>query len=325
MKRRTASGGRFQGNKCDKDMNEEEWDTKNEEDIDENQKSPPPSSSLQQQISFHFGSNKSLYEILNLPSSAVTATEIHRAYRQSALKYHPDKGGDPEKFKILSAIHAFLSDEEKRRVYDSTGTIDDEDSTVGSDDFDFWYDYYRRLFPQISVDDINNFEKQYKGSEEEQQDVWDAYRKYSGELKHMMDSIMFAEVGDEERIIAIIEDGIAQNVIESTPKYVRSKKNSMKSQKKVAKSNTDSASQKKEDDSEASLRNAILSRQQSKKSNPFESIMAKYADSSTDLNDYEVDESAFMKTQEKLTKKNSRNSRAKGGEVKDVTGKKRKN
>lgn len=38
-----------------------------------------------------------------------------------AMKEHPDKGGDPEKFKDLSAAYDVLSDPKKRERYDKFG------------------------------------------------------------------------------------------------------------------------------------------------------------------------------------------------------------
>jgi len=37
------------------------------------------------------------------------------------MKFHPDKGGDPEKFKEISAAHQVLTDPEKRETYDKYG------------------------------------------------------------------------------------------------------------------------------------------------------------------------------------------------------------
>jgi len=66
----------------------------------------------------------SYYEVLQVSKNA-TATEIKKAYRKLALKYHPDKNqGDKEaeeKFKLINEAYAVLSDAEKRKVYDMYG------------------------------------------------------------------------------------------------------------------------------------------------------------------------------------------------------------
>ena len=38
------------------------------------------------------------YDILSLEKTA-NESQIKKAYRKLAMKHHPDKGGDPEKFK----------------------------------------------------------------------------------------------------------------------------------------------------------------------------------------------------------------------------------
>lgn len=64
------------------------------------------------------------YEVLGVSKSA-DATEIKKAYRKLALKYHPDKNpGDKEaeeKFKEAAEVYDVLSNEEKRRRYDQFG------------------------------------------------------------------------------------------------------------------------------------------------------------------------------------------------------------
>ena len=61
-----------------------------------------------------------LYQRLGLEHDADEG-KIKKAYRMLALKKHPDKGGDPEEFKLIAEAYAILSDPEKKRVYDATG------------------------------------------------------------------------------------------------------------------------------------------------------------------------------------------------------------
>jgi hypothetical protein len=62
------------------------------------------------------------YALLGVDAGA-TDDEIARAFRSSAKQLHPDASDDPiaaERFKELAAAYAVLSDEARRRDYDST-------------------------------------------------------------------------------------------------------------------------------------------------------------------------------------------------------------
>lgn len=67
------------------------------------------------------------YNILGISSSA-SSTEIKRSYRELAKIHHPDKGGDPEKFKQIKYAYEILSDETSKEYYDMTGKIPNTDS-----------------------------------------------------------------------------------------------------------------------------------------------------------------------------------------------------
>ncbi len=64
------------------------------------------------------------YELLEVSKTADKG-EIKKAYRQMAMKYHPDKNpGDneaEEKFKAINEAYQVLSDDEKRSIYDRYG------------------------------------------------------------------------------------------------------------------------------------------------------------------------------------------------------------
>lgn len=71
-----------------------------------------------------------LYARLNISRDADQET-IKKAYRKLAVSHHPDKGGKEEDFKKLQEAYAILSDEDKRRIYDQTGSIDGESMEGG--------------------------------------------------------------------------------------------------------------------------------------------------------------------------------------------------
>ncbi|EJU05619.1 hypothetical protein DACRYDRAFT_20055 [Dacryopinax primogenitus] len=61
-----------------------------------------------------------LYDLLGVSPDA-SESELKKAYRQKALRAHPDKGGDPEIFKDLTQAYEVLSDPQKRGIYDRFG------------------------------------------------------------------------------------------------------------------------------------------------------------------------------------------------------------
>ena len=63
------------------------------------------------------------YEILGVGRDA-SKSEVKKAYRKLALRYHPDKNPSKEaeeRFKEISEAYAVLFDDEKRRLYDQYG------------------------------------------------------------------------------------------------------------------------------------------------------------------------------------------------------------
>ena len=80
-------------------------------------------------------SKRDYYEILDVTRTA-NDQEIKSSYRKLALKYHPDRNKEPgaeEKFKEISEAYAVLSDDDKRKRYDTYGHVDPGEAFRGSE------------------------------------------------------------------------------------------------------------------------------------------------------------------------------------------------
>ena len=93
-----------------------------------------------------------LYEVLGVPQTA-DESEIKKAYRRLAMKYHPDRNqGDTEaeeRFKQVQAAYEVLSDAEKRAAYDRFGHagIDPQAAGMGAGGFgDIFGDVFADIF-----------------------------------------------------------------------------------------------------------------------------------------------------------------------------------
>ena len=65
-------------------------------------------------------SKRDIYEVLGISRDADDKA-IKSAYRKLAMKHHPDKGGDQDLFKKMTEAFQVLSNEDKRKLYDSGG------------------------------------------------------------------------------------------------------------------------------------------------------------------------------------------------------------
>lgn len=61
------------------------------------------------------------YKILGVDRNT-DEKELKKAYKTKAMKYHPDRGGDENKFKELNEAYDILKDPQKKAAYDRYGT-----------------------------------------------------------------------------------------------------------------------------------------------------------------------------------------------------------
>lgn len=174
---------------------------------------------------------RDLYEVLGCQDEGKKATEksLKKHYHRASLKYHPDRVGRDQgsaedvdlatkKFQALGAVYKILSDPDKRAIYDESGEIDEENDGLANDDRD-WADYWRLLFPKITLKDILDFEKKYKNSEEEKNDLIVAYEATEGDMDEVMGQVMCATHDDEPRFIKTLQELIKEGRIPEFPAF----------------------------------------------------------------------------------------------------------
>lgn len=78
------------------------------------------------------------------------------------------------------------------------------------------------MFPVVTPEQIEEFAQQYKGSDEEKEDVLKAYTQGKGDMQFVMDNVMLAETDEDmQRFRAIIDQAIAEEKVPKFKKYMQ--------------------------------------------------------------------------------------------------------
>lgn len=263
----------------------------------------------------YFGA-RDFYEVLQIPKTA-NEKQVKKAYHKLSLLVHPDRVEESvkveatEKFKVLGRIHSILSDNDKRKIYDETGQFDEESDEVVMRN---WADYWRTLFKPITVNDIKDYEQNYKGSEAEIKDLKRAYTDSKGNMDYILEAVPFTNCDEEPRLHAIIEDLIARGEVPEYKSFTEEDdKKKQRRKRKWAKEAEEAESLEKmlkieneENAAKNDLALAIQSRQSARAGQAdsfFDSLIEKYAKKAEKKPSRTKSTKAATKSPSKSTKK----------------------
>lgn len=265
------------------------------------------------------------YEILSISKDA-TADQIKSAYRKTALRHHPDKATPQtkdeahKKFQEVAFAYAVLSDEKRRKRYDTTGNTSE---TLDDDDFD-WVDFFREQSQaMVNGEMIEQIKREYQGSEEERQDVLTAYEEAEGNMDAVYEQVMLSSVlDDDERFRKVIDQAIEEGDVVSYPAYTKETKASRKKRVQRAKSEAAEAEElaeelgvkeklfgkkgSKKGSDEDALKALIQQRQKGRAESFLDNLEAKYGGGGGKKSKREIEEPP-----EELFQKNAKKSRKK--------------
>jgi DnaJ homolog subfamily C member 9 len=136
------------------------------------------------------------------------------------------------------------------------------------------------LFPKLSTSDIDSFRAKYIGSEDEKQDILEAYEKASGDIQEMKQYIFFVEdeEEDEQRIVHVLNTALAAEEIELYPAYQQYQESHSNKENKSNKKKKRKASKTQE----ASLEElaSMMKARDEERGHMFDSIIVKHTSSS---------------------------------------------
>ena len=225
------------------------------------------------------------YEILGLESSC-SSGDIKKKYHLLALKWHPDRSQNAdskeatEMFQKINRAYSILSDDNRRKLYDSTGSVDASLTDFESEEE--WLNYWRVLYPKITIADIKEFEKKYKGSEEELNDLKEAYTKHNGDMDLIMEEVILAEPDDEDRFRKLLNEAIERKEIRKFRIFTHESLAKREKRRRVALKEAEEAEEMAEElgiknKSEDELKSIIQARSKSNFENMMANLEAKYA------------------------------------------------
>lgn len=123
------------------------------------------------------------------------------------------------RFQEIAFAYAILSDERRRKRYDTSGNTS-ESLGLDGDDFN-WSDFYREQWADaVTAESLNKLKSTYQGSEEEKRDVLRVYVSSKGNLNTVFRTVMLSNpLDDEKRFCGYIDKAVANGEVEAYEAY----------------------------------------------------------------------------------------------------------
>lgn len=183
-----------------------------------------------------------------------------------------DKDEATKQFQDLTWAYAILSDENRRKVFDTTGST--EAAAEGDEDFN-WTDFWNTQFQNIvNLELLDEQKIKYQGSEQEHKELLAAFDKFEGDMDRVFEEVVFSSVlDDEDRFRGIIDRAIADGEVEGYKAYTqepakkkqRRHKRAEREAREAAEEKTKLKKRAKKDAGESDLAALIQSRQANRK------------------------------------------------------------
>lgn len=125
-----------------------------------------------------------------------------------------------KKFQDLTWAYAILSDENRRKIFDKTGSTE----AAAESDAEFnWTDFCNAQFQSmVDLQMLDEQKIEYQGSKRERDELLSAFVKHEGAMDRIFEDIVFSNVlHDEGRFRAMIDKAIEDGEVEAYKAYAQ--------------------------------------------------------------------------------------------------------
>lgn len=140
---------------------------------------------------------------------------MKKSFYKLARTFHPDRAPDDEKvvacekFNIIHNAYSILADPIKKQLYDAGSSVLFSKVTIAAR----WENYLK----PVDIKDIEVARNEYRGSCAEQNDLIREFIVGKGSLTHLLNTIPFMRIEDENRIIEVLRDLMEKGNIPKMP------------------------------------------------------------------------------------------------------------